>query len=574
MIHQLLPHVEFNEFGCYEVRFCLDGTYSSVLVDSLLPSLPIQTKQSHHIPKRAKFNTSILDDNAPNLALDVAYRPVFASSNVSWPAIIEKAYAKVHGSYTRLNGGFISEALYDLTGAPIERIQFQTEFDYDELFARLLSFSSCGFPMGIATCQGGDGLVPYHAYSLLGVFEVHDVIEGSQGKMTHFFKQSKDTQQYAQRRTIRLVSIRNPWGSREWKGKWSKFSEQWTRKIKGQLGIKLGNGTFVMEYKDMVERFDHIDVAKCQENWTRKSMGGSVKMHETGDGLMSSPLIYFCKVQKKTWCYLSFVQKKKRANTTTQFWYTDISMVVLRREINNDLAWSRCHCILQGVQRSCDLEIFMDPLYEYLVVPFSYLSGSDEVVAGSSLVHNIKAASFRLTSYAANEVQLQVRQRKKIHCEAVLIESIHISLLTTEKKVTHSLGPSCVLVAIFKKNCIYFVVLNGGLGGLMLKLMIESNTEMMVGHGVNHDTHIIPPKSQSVILVLVGNGHRHSTQVHFKFQADSYPGLLKQKYTTNGIGAISSLSLAGDAICSNYGVNDKYNHGTGTLDERMWNMCF
>ena len=48
-------------------------------------------------------------------------QPVFELGRFSWPAIIEKACTKVHGSYSRLSGGYVSEALYDLTGAPIER---------------------------------------------------------------------------------------------------------------------------------------------------------------------------------------------------------------------------------------------------------------------------------------------------------------------------------------------------------------------------------------------------------------------------------------------------------------------
>ena len=32
--------------------------------------------------------------------------------------IIEKAWAKIHGSYCQIDGGLTKEALHDLTGAP------------------------------------------------------------------------------------------------------------------------------------------------------------------------------------------------------------------------------------------------------------------------------------------------------------------------------------------------------------------------------------------------------------------------------------------------------------------------
>ena len=44
---------------------------------------------------------------------------VFASCgdpNVFWPGIVEKAYAKLHGSYSILQGGSVADALVDLTG--------------------------------------------------------------------------------------------------------------------------------------------------------------------------------------------------------------------------------------------------------------------------------------------------------------------------------------------------------------------------------------------------------------------------------------------------------------------------
>ena len=46
--------------------------------------------------------------------------PVFAKArdHVIWVLLIEKAYAKVHGSYKRIEGGQAFEAMRDLTGAP------------------------------------------------------------------------------------------------------------------------------------------------------------------------------------------------------------------------------------------------------------------------------------------------------------------------------------------------------------------------------------------------------------------------------------------------------------------------
>ena len=60
--------------------------------------------------------------------MDDEDRLAFAcSGNVGelWPSFLEKAYAKVHGSYYALEGGSVHEALVDLTGGVATKINLE-----------------------------------------------------------------------------------------------------------------------------------------------------------------------------------------------------------------------------------------------------------------------------------------------------------------------------------------------------------------------------------------------------------------------------------------------------------------
>ena len=57
-------------------------------------------------------------------------RPIFAHAkdpNELWVALLEKAYAKLHGSYEALDGGSVTAALVDLTGGVGESIDMTDE---------------------------------------------------------------------------------------------------------------------------------------------------------------------------------------------------------------------------------------------------------------------------------------------------------------------------------------------------------------------------------------------------------------------------------------------------------------
>lgn len=605
LIRKLIPHVDMNEIGCYEVNFCIDGRWTSVIVDSMLPSVLRSAADSKKIRMKGGVNTND----------GIIVQPAFASGLVCWPALVEKAYAKIHGSYARLSGGFISEALFDLTGAPTERIHFKRTIDQDELFARLLSFSSSGFLMGVATSSGGDGLVACHAYSVLGIWEINNVLIGKQQKVTNFFaqkpkeielsqdvfvvenrkalketklnddvtlverKQSPEDAKDQVPTTVRLVRIRNPWGVKEWQGSWSANSEQWTEKIRRELGkdvCQQGDGTFFMSYEDMIRRLDHMDVCKCHEGWTSNSRGSLIKLAPTKDPLLSCVNVFYCTVNRATWTFISLIQQKKRANAASQFWYSDISMIVLCRKANED--WSLCECILQGVKRTCECEIFLSPEYEYCYIPFSYLSGKEEIQCGA-VSRKRTHVSFMFTSYSPSALDIRTESRVKFgHVKP--LHALHEALMKSQKKISYPLGRKVMLLAIHgEQDCVYFVACNAGTDSMLLRLEIESSAGLQIVSGENKESLTISPSSKRIVLVLANDGIHLNPSVSFKYKTQSLStknsvhgkNANELQITYEGLRSTTPLCDMGELVCSQQ-VEDESDGktGNGTVDERLW----
>lgn len=199
-------------------------------------------------------------------------------NNELYVMLLEKAFAKFCGGYSALEGGQTIWAIKAMTGDPAR--QFKQEwlsgvkdtkwtrqdlkniddpkdkrrcgmytqdekYDNDTMFEIIRKYHSLGSVLSASGAKGNDGLVTGHAYSILQVRKVNDGFLGIGGK------------------DHKMIQIRNPWGTGEWKGDWSDKSDLWAKNpaVKKALDYEdRDDGAFWMSWSDFIENWARIGV--------------------------------------------------------------------------------------------------------------------------------------------------------------------------------------------------------------------------------------------------------------------------------------------------------------------------
>ncbi|XP_046626943.1 calpain-A-like [Neodiprion virginianus] len=226
LFFQIVPKdqsFEDNYAGIFHFRFWQYGRWVDVVIDDRLPTSQGKLMFLHS-----------------------------AENNEFWSALLEKAYAKLHGSYEALSGGLTSEAMEDFTGGVTE--QFGMNETPPNLFNILLKAYERNSLMGcslepdpnVSEAKTPEGLIRGHVYSITRVKYVDNMTPNQVGKTP-------------------LLRLRNPWGNEvEWKGPWSDQSPEW-RSIpdheKEELGLRFdADGEFWMSLQDVKHHFTQIEI--------------------------------------------------------------------------------------------------------------------------------------------------------------------------------------------------------------------------------------------------------------------------------------------------------------------------
>ena len=304
-----------------------------------------------HIFKDGEEHIVVVDDYIPCGSRG----PVFSKCNDGelWVAVLEKAYAKLHGSYANLLGGFPQDSFTDLTGCPTWSYQFDSEtmagpLQSGAFWRDLLSFHQAKYCLAASSrpeqALESHGLVPGHAYTLIRVVQVNELC---------------------------LVQLRNPWGRFEWKGAWSDHSPLWTAPLQNMLKPDIGadDGCFWMCFSDLITYFASIEVCKIAPYHSVRH-----KIHILRDETIGARPSHYLYIQSNTRTRAVFGchQEDERTVGVEEYRrYLDVALVLFRLTENTKSIYAYADA---RDEREVFLEVDLEP-GNYLLLQISTGAG-------------------------------------------------------------------------------------------------------------------------------------------------------------------------------------------------------
>ncbi|KAG9464835.1 hypothetical protein GDO78_019313 [Eleutherodactylus coqui] len=249
--------------GIFHFKFWQYGEWVEVVVDDLLP-----TKDGHLL-----FVQS-------------------AEGDEFWSALLEKAYAKLNGSYEGLTGGSPIEAMEDFTGGISEAYDLKKAPDdlYQIMQKALKAESLLGCSIEITNPNETEDttsrhLVKGHAYSITGAEEEKQYSSLELAYHTGVYQWTEGNRMLLRR------------------------SSEWNNvdpKVRAALDRKADDGEFWMAYSDWIKEFTRLDIcnlhpdsltSKEQHKWSTTMFNGNWIRGSTAGGCLNFPATFWTNPQ-------------------------------------------------------------------------------------------------------------------------------------------------------------------------------------------------------------------------------------------------------------------------------------
>lgn len=267
--------------------------------------------------------------------------------------------------------------------------------------------------------------------------------------------------------------------------------------------------------------------------------------------------------------YISVIQRKKRAETNSRFWYSDISFMLLTRQVgaHSTSEWTLKGSVLCGVKRSNTLEVDLLPTEEYCCIPFSF----------HATLRDIETVHFRLTIYSADSGVEVERCLNGTGFGRTLLHLLQRELVQQALRLVYQVAHQGALLCVHGEGCLYFLGLNGASDHyLSLRLKLQLPDGIIILHGKGDGEHDIPPQGQRILVIISTSGRTSAaTQMSFRYMS-SFVTVNSQKQhvcinsTSLKLGNALPLSFAGDLLASTLPEDQVRLTGGDTIDTYLW----
>lgn len=196
-----------------------------------------------------------------------------SSAGLFWPMILEKAWAKIHTSYSSIEGGLWSDPVSAMTRSRVRSIYHSNWMpslkgyhvdSQKELWRELVWATQQNFPMGASSSSVFDDnrkyrVVGHHAYAVFRAYEM-----ASYGK---------------------VVEVYNPWNSDRYKGRIPNPSKD--------------DGVFVMALDEYFDAFDTTYIAEVEPSYvvtTQQVLHGQSKRWSHHNFQVTQPGVFYVSI--------------------------------------------------------------------------------------------------------------------------------------------------------------------------------------------------------------------------------------------------------------------------------------
>ena len=451
---------------------------------------------------------------------------------------MEKALAKLYGSYEAVARGACAEGLQTLTGEPCEVLYLQLGNKSNASnSANATPNTSTTTP---ASTSGGHEDTPFSIWqkiiysrrmgylmtTLCYNENFSESVFDRVGLLNRHIYSILDAREFDNDGTpVQLLRLRNPWGHKEWNGAWSDGWPSWPAHIKAQVSIYIrDDGCFWISFEDVLKYFYDITICKVRANWTESRQSSYFYDYSSAAEVyiltVTQPGTHEFEIE------LFATGRKNQGFDRNADPDIDLCLVICR--VNDPAKGTGLTCVAfeHSVEYYITLSASLTPGY-YMVFATSIRAISPESLKNPNPTDNPGPPNYYTYNLIFHGESSFALNRTRLPPE--IVSDIFYSVAVKENKVKYEFN-GFVRTYVISGSCTHAIVVENASPNFTIKTQLNttSSKNLESTRMVSITGDYIPPRSRQLLVFLTPLNYRSGYVIGYKLDTQIYP------YYSNG----------------------------------------